>query len=188
MEAARKLEERYTYADYCSWPEDERWELIDGIAYALATPTWAHQRVSMAISSQLYGFLKDKPCQVFAAPLSVRLNADEADDTVVEPDILVVCDEKKLEDGKGVVGAPDFIVEILSPSTAKNDKRVKYRLYQQVGVKEYWIVDPDDKMLLAYVLREGKYTGSTYFEDDAAVPVEVLEGCTVNLGEVFEEL
>ena len=185
MEAARKLEERYTYADYCEWPEDERWELINGFAYALATPTMAHQSALIEIGRQLGNFLLGKPCKVFVAPFSVRLNADEGDDTVVEPDILVVCDEKKLADGKGVVGAPDFIVEILSPSTAKNDKGAKYRLYRQAGVKEYWIVDPDDKLLMANVLRDGRYYGTSYFEDDEAVPVEVLDGCTINLIEVF---
>ena len=188
MEAARKLEERFTYADYCAWPENERWELIDGAAYALATPTFAHQRVSGEIFGQLREFLKGKPCQVFYAPFSVRLNADEGDDTVVEPDILVVCDNKKLEDGKGVVGAPDFVIEILSPSTAKHDRERKFRLYQKAGVREYWVVDPDDKLLMAYVLRDGRYLGSVFFEDDASVPVEVLDGCTINLTEVFEGL
>ena len=188
MQAARKLEERYTYADYCAWPEDERWELIDGAAYALATPTFAHQNALMNLAGQLYNFLRGKPCNVFVAPFSVRLNADEGDDTVVEPDILVVCDHKKLEDGKGVVGAPDFIVEILLPSTAKHDRERKYKLYQKAGVREYWVVDPDDKLLMAYVLRDGRYLGSVFFEDDESVPVEVLEGCTINLTEVFEGL
>jgi len=90
MEPARKLDEQYTYADYSSWPEDERWELIDGAAYALATPTRAHQSTLLEIARQIGNFLRGKPCQVFVAPFSVRLNADEGDDTVVEPDILVV--------------------------------------------------------------------------------------------------
>ena len=188
MGSAKILKERYTYADFCSWPEGERCELIEGRLYAMATPTMAHQHVSREIFARLYLFLQGKPCQVFYAPFSVRLNADESDDTVVEPDILVVCDEKKLEDGKGVVGAPDFIVEVLSPSTAKHDKVTKHRLYQRSGVREYWIVDPDDKLLMVNILQNGRYMGQFYYEDDTAVPIEVLAGCTINLAEVFAGL
>ena len=184
---ALKLNERYTYADYSAWPEGERWELIDGAAFAMATPSEAHQTVLGEIFGQLRDFLKGHPCKVFVAPFSVRLNADAGDDTVVEPDILVVCDESK-RDGKGVVGAPDLVVEVLSPSTAKYDKSTKYRLYRGSGVREYWIVDPDDKILMANVLHDGRYLGSVYFEEDTAVPVEVLDGCTINLTEAFEGL
>ena len=186
MEAARKLEEHFTYADYSKWPEGERWELIDGIAYAMATPTVRHQRVSREIFGQLYLFLRGKPCQVFFAPFSVRLNADAGDDIVVEPDILVVCDESKLKDGKGVIGAPDFVVEVLSPSTATHDLIRKFMLYQQSGIREYWVADTEDKLIYANVLRDGRYSGTVYYEDNAAVPVETLDGCTINLGEVFE--
>ena len=186
METARKLEEHYTYADYCTWPEDERWELINGVAYAMATPTVEHQHVVLEIAGQVREYLKDKPCRVFIAPLSVRLNADAGDDTVVEPDILVVCDEKKLEDGKGVVGAPDLIVEILSPSNVKHDTFRKFTLYQKSGVREYWIVDPEVKTLMVYLLHGGKYLASAYDESDTAVPVHILEGCTIDLAEVFE--
>ena len=187
MDAARKLDERYTYAGYSAWPEDERWELINGAAYAMAAPTMAHQAALLEIARQLGNFLRGKPCRVFVAPFSVRLNADEDDDTVVEPDILVVCDEKKLEDGKGVVGAPDFIVEVLSPSTAKHDLFRKFALYQDAGVREYWIADPEDKSLMAYLLRSGRYSGTMYGKNEDAVKVEVLEGCTINLSEVFQE-
>ena len=188
MQTAKKLEERYTYADYSAWPEDERYELIAGTAYALATPTMAHQVVLREIFAQLYLLLQGRPCQVFVAPFSVRLNADKGDDTVVEPDILVVCDEKKLKDGKGVVGAPDFIIEVLSPSTAKHDIFRKYVLYQASGVREYWIADPDEKILMAYILHEGRYSGLMYDESNDSVPVEVLDGCTINLTEVFKQL
>ena len=186
MEAAMKLEERFTYADYCSWPQEERWELIDGVAFAMATPTMRHQRISGEIFGQLYLFLRGKPCQVFFAPFSVRLNADTGDDTVVEPDILVVCDESKLKDGKGVIGAPDFIVEVLSPSTATHDLIRKFMLYQDSGVREYWVADPEDKLIYANILNGGRYSGTVYYEDNASVPVEVLDGCTINLREVFE--
>ena len=185
MDAAEKLPDRYTYVDYCNWPENERWELIDGEAFALAAPNRAHQTIQREIFGQLFNYLRDKSCEVFVAPFTVRLNADKADDTVVEPDILVVCDSKKLEDGKGVVGAPDFIIEVISPSTSMHDKARKFKLYQQAGVKEYWIIDPEDKLLTAYSLHNGKYLGLVYFPDDTAVPVSTLEGCTIDLSDVF---
>ena len=108
-----KKETRFTYADYCTWPDDEHWELIDGKAYAMSSPTVSHQAISMALSRLLSTFLLGKECKVFAAPFDVRLCADGADDTVVQPDVLVVCDESKLSDGKGVRGAPDLVVEIV---------------------------------------------------------------------------
>ena len=187
MEALRK-KEGYTYSDYCNWPDDERWELIDGYAYALAAPTITHQRVSGEIFRQLSNFLRGKRCQVFDAPCDVRLNAQGFDDDVVQPDILVVCDEKKLADGKSVVGAPDLVIEVLSPTTASYDRIQKYKLYQRVGVREYWIVDPDEKLLMVNILRAGRYSSFLFFEDDEAVPVEVLDGCSINLTEVFEGL
>ena len=188
MEAARKLEARYTYADYCAWPNDKRWELIDGKAYALAAPSLGHQRASGEVFRQLSNFLLGKPCQVFSAPCDVRLDADGDDGDVVQPDILVVCDSKKLEDGKSVVGAPDLIVEVLSPSTATHDLIRKLLLYQRSGVREYWVADIDSKLMYINVLRDGRYSGSAYSHDNAAVPVEVLDGCTINLVKVFEGL
>ena len=189
MEAVLKKEVRYTYEDYCTWPYDERWELIDGVAYAKAAPSRWHQTVSKRIFRQLDEFLLGKPCEVFYAPFAVRLNADTDDDTVVEPDILVVCEESKLADSKGVVGAPDFIVEILSPSTVQLDKVTKLRLYQRAGVREYWIVDPDSKTVMVYTLHgDIGYVIRAYDEHTDAVPVGVLGSCTVKLAEVFEGL
>jgi Uma2 family endonuclease len=175
--------ERYTYADYCTWDENERWELINGVAYAMSTPVQAHQETLTGLFGQLYNFLKGKPCKVFVAPFSVRLNADEADNTVVEPDLMVVCDEKKL-DGKGVVGAPDFVIEIISPSSVRRDRIIKYNLYRDAGVKEYWIVDPEYKTLQACILKDGQYILTAYGEEDIA-PVSILPGCEINLNDVF---
>ena len=179
---------RYTYADYCEWDDDERWEIIDGVAYAMSpAPLRRHQQILIELSTQLNSFLKGKLCEVYVAPFDVRLNADKSDDTVVQPDILVVCDKSKFDpDGKGVVGAPDLIIEILSPSTERRDRMVKFRAYQQAGVHEYWIVDPANKMVATNVLSGGKYVTHSYFEDES-VPVHVLEGCTITLSEVFEE-
>ena len=140
----------------------------------------------MELSRQLANFLKGKPCQIFAAPFDVRLNADTYDDTVVQPDLLVVCDPSKLDE-KGCVGVPDMVIEILSPSTGRHDKLVKFQLYQKTGVREYWIIDPETKTLQVCILENGKYVTSMY-GDTGAVPVHVLEGCAINLQDVFEEV
>ena len=179
-------DERYTYADYCTWGDDERWELIDGAPYAMSpAPTWTHQAVSSNLHGQLFNFLKGKPYKVFAAPFDIRLNADTADDTVVQPDLVIVCDKSKLEDKGGCKGAPDMVVEILSPSTARCDKTKKFRLYQKSGIREYWIVDPDSRTVSVHVLENGKYTVANYDDDDGAAPVNVLPGCEINLQDVF---
>ncbi|MDR1211598.1 MAG: Uma2 family endonuclease, partial [Spirochaetaceae bacterium] len=122
----------YTYADFLEWDEGERYEIIDGEAYMMATPSRMHQKVSMALSTTLYTYLEGKPCEVYAAPFSVRLfpAEDNSDDTVVEPDITVVCDTSKLDD-RGCNGAPDFIVEIASPSNSRYDRIVKFNKYRE---------------------------------------------------------
>ena len=193
--AARLPEDEglYTYADYYSWDDDKRWELIDGVAYAMAAPTAAHQRISRELISQFHGFLRGKPCEVFSAPFDVRLFAnqddetDESDDTVVQPDLLVVCDSSKLSDGRSCKGAPDLVVEILSPSTASRDRIVKLQKYLEAGVREYWIVDPNAQTVRVFLLKDGKFTRRKYGETDI-VPVTVLPGLTINLPDVFAEM
>jgi Uma2 family endonuclease len=187
MEALRK-EEYYTYADYLGWETDERYELIDGLPYAMSpAPGWFHESVSVEIVHKLRSFLEGKTCKVFSAPFDVRLNADGADDTVVQPDVTVVCDRSKLSDkGKGCNGAPDLAVEILSPSSAKMDRIVKYKQYEKYGVREYWLVDPTHKTVEVYTLVSGKYEKAAYADGDT-VPVGVLPGCEVDLATVFME-
>jgi len=190
----------YTYADYLSWDESERIEIIDGIPYHTyggqivegapvmqATPSSAHQSISMELSRQLANFLKGKPCKAFAAPFTVRLEAleDDRDGTAVEPDIVVVCDHSKLDD-KGCKGAPDMVVEIISPSTARKDRIIKFNKYQQAGVREYWIVDPDTKGVQVCILENGRYVTYMYADTDTA-PVTVLPGCNISLPDVFAE-
>ena len=187
MDALRK-EKHYTYADYAGWDTEERYELIDGVPYLMASPSWQHQTISGEIFLQLANFLKDKPCKVFTAPLDVLLNGTgNSDDTVVQPDIVVICDRKKLGDGRYVNGAPDFVVEILSPSSSLRDMGVKFNKYQQSGVREYWVVNPEQKTLIVYTLEDGRYVAATYAAADTA-PVRVLEGCTVSLADVFAEI
>ena len=174
---------KYTYKDYVLWSGDIRYELIDGIAYAMASPSRAHQDISRELSGRLWQFLRGKPCEIYYAPFDVRLNFDSFDDTVVQPDILVVCDESK-HDGKSVKGAPDMAIEILSPNNIKHDTFTKFWKYQQAGVKEYWIVDPNAKTVQVYILENGKYIVSGYTADDI-ISVHVLKGCEINLSEVF---
>ena len=176
-------QKKYTYKDYIKWRGEIRYELIGGVAYAMASPSPAHQRISMELSRQLSNFLRGKTCKVFHAPLDVRLNADSFDDIVVQPDILVVCDKSKI-DSRSVKGAPDFIIEILSPYNTRHDTVRKARLYRMAGVREYWIIDPNAKTVLAYILENGRYTVGDYGDGDV-VPVHTLNGCEINLSEVF---
>ena len=184
--SARKLDDRhYTYADYACWPGDVRYELIDGIAYLQAAPAWEHQGISRELLLQLGNFLRGKPCKVFSAPFDVRLNASKDDDTVLQPDLVVICDRSKLS-GTGCAGVPDMVIEILSPSSAGRDRFLKFNKYLQAGVREYWIVDPDSKTVSAHVLKEGEYVARAYGETDDA-PVHILEGCVIHMPDVFAE-
>jgi Uma2 family endonuclease len=132
-------EKQYSYADYLTFPEGERWEIIDEVPYLQAVPSRIHQEILMELSRQISNYLIGKSCKVYPAPFCVRLNNEKGDDniiSVVKPDITVVCDNSKL-DKSGCKGSPDMIIEILSPSTAKNDKIIKFNKYEKVGVKEY---------------------------------------------------
>ena len=137
--------ENYTYKDYKDWPEDFRCELIDGVIYMMSSPSDWHQLVSMSLSRQLGNFFDGKSCQPFAAPFDVRLfpKPDESDDVVVQPDLMVICDKSKWEGVGFCKGAPDLIIEILSKSTKSHDMKVKFDLYRQAGVREYWIIGSD---------------------------------------------
>jgi Uma2 family endonuclease len=185
-DAAEKLEnEHYTYADILQWDESERYELFDGRAFMMAPPMRIHQEISGTIFNKLYNFLEAKPCKVYHAPFGVRLfpKKDNSDDTFFEPDIVVVCDSSKLDD-RGCNGAPDLVVEILSPSTVKHDLLYKFNKYLEAGVREYWIVDPEEKIISVYVLEENRFVFSQY-EREAAIPSKVLPGFSLELKSVF---
>ena len=180
---------RYTYADALAWEESDRIELVDGEAFMMAPPSTAHQAACMALSAQLYNYLVGKRCQVFPAPFGVRLFEEDGDfpedvDTLVEPDISVVCDRSKLDD-RGCKGAPDLVIEVLSPATQRHDRLTKFDLYQRSGVQEYWIVDLDARVVLVHTLEEGRYHSPLVYPAHSSVPVGVLEECTVDLGLVF---
>jgi Uma2 family endonuclease len=179
-------EKRYTFADYMTWTGKERYELINGDPVLMSpAPARLHQSIGGELFTQLNTFLKGKQCKAFYAPFDVRLNPDDGDDTIVQPDISVVCDRSKLDD-HGCVGAPDFIIEILSPSTDRHDRLVKFNLYLHAGVREYWIVDPVNRYVLAHILDNGRYISNVYGDTDQ-LPVHTLAGCVINLNDVFAE-
>ena len=188
-ETARKYkrDEKYTYADYAGWDDDERWELIDGLAWLMAPgPYEPHQGVSSDLVWQLSDFLRGKPCKLRHAPYDVRLNADGEDDTVVQPDIVVICDASKMKKD-GCAGAPDLVIEILSPSSVRHDTHRKFLAYKKAGVAEYWIVDPYSKTVQTHILNSGEYITHVYADADE-VPVSVLEGCVIKMEEVFADM
>ena len=184
----------YTYADYLTWLDDKRRELIDGFIHLMSAPMLKHARISLDLSFLIGTFIKMKKgkCQVFHAPFDVRLplNGSKDDDKifdVVQPDICVVCDLTKLDD-RGCVGAPDLIVEVLSRSTLKKDWNYKFNLYEKAGVREYWIVDPKAKMANVFLLQpDGQYDMGTVYDSDQKAPVTVLEGLEIDLNEIFED-
>jgi len=184
-DAQPAYDKRYTYTDYLTWDDDERWELIDGIPYMMSAPNRIHQKLLGNMHLQFGNFLKGKSCEVYLAPFDVRLNADTLDDTVVQPDLVVVCDQSKLNKA-GCAGAPDMVVEILSPSTSRYDRTLKFNTYLKSGIKEYWVIDPDTKTLAVHIQKNNNYITHAY-TDEETPPVHVLKGCTINLSEVFTE-
>jgi Uma2 family endonuclease len=183
--------EFYTYADVLEWDEDARCEIMDGELYMMSAPTIDHQRISRNLFLELAVFLKGKTCEACFAPFSVRLIPEEdlSDDTVLEPDIAVVCDPSKL-DKRSCNGPPDLIIEILSPSTARYDRLMKFHKYQEAGVREYWMVDPETRTIQVCILQPesaggtGRYIMAMY-GDTGTAPVTVLPGCDVDLEAVF---
>jgi len=155
------------------------------VPYLMSAPGRIHQKVLGNLYLLFGNFLKDKPCEVYFAPFAVRLNADTLDNTVVQPDLVVICDHEKL-DQTGCAGAPDLAVEILSPSTSRFDRTIKFDIYLKAGIREYWIIDPETKILAAHILKDGNYIIHPYTIEDTA-PVHILEGFSIDLSEVFEE-
>ncbi|MCL2108660.1 MAG: Uma2 family endonuclease [Oscillospiraceae bacterium] len=188
---ALKREPRYTYADYAEWElkEGERYEIIDGIPYAMSAPSVGHQRVSSNLLGEIQYFLRGRNCEVFHAPFDVRLNAKgDKDDTIVQPDLTVICDKSKLDD-KGCNGAPDFVIEIISPSSSRHDRSIKFHKYQNAGVKEYWMVDLTEKSIDTAVLTNGRYEINSFSvkKGDDMVESAVLAEFAVDLNNIFTE-
>ncbi|WP_295409621.1 Uma2 family endonuclease [uncultured Thiocystis sp.] len=188
MALAQRDTDPHTYADYLTWTDEVRYELIDGVAWSMApAPSLAHQEVAGEIYVQLVNALRQHPCRPFIAPLDVRLpknNEEDARiDTVVQPDVLVVCDPAKL-DWRGVRGAPDLVVEVLSPGTASHDHWRKRQVYERAGVREYWLVHPIDRLLTIYRLVDGQFGKPEVGDLVGATPVGILPGVVI----VWDEL
>ena len=185
------LTKRYTYADYLTWLDDKRRELIDGFVH-LMTPAQKrrHQGISSLLNYYFVNYLKNKNCKVYTAPFDVRLpkNGETGDTqiyTVVQPDISVICDLEKLDD-RGCIGAPDLIIEILSPSTAKKDINDKFILYQESGVTEYWIVNPNDENINVFVLdAKGKYQLMGMYAGDMKIKLSIFNDFEIKLTDIF---
>ena len=174
----------YTYEEFVELelPEDICMELLDGNLYAMASPTWEHQGILAAITSQFYHFLRGKPCKVYPG-ISVRLSQKK--DTAFIPDLVLVCDRSKLTD-REYNGVPDLIIEILSPSNSRHDTITKFNAYLEARVPEYWIIDGKNRSVNRHRLKDGEYVVSV-FSDEDIVPVEALPDFGLELATVFEE-
>jgi Uma2 family endonuclease len=187
----------FTYADYLTWNFKERIELIRGKIFKMSpTPTVLHQRISVNIEREISAFLKNKKCQMLHAPVDVRLKGksfkkrklnDDEITTVVQPDIIVVCDEEKLKDIRFVDGAPELIVEILSPGNTITETKHKFALYEENGVLEYWVVFPEYKHIHVFLLNEKeKYGKPVIFETGENISSIVLKGLSISMNDIFK--
>ena len=181
----------YTYADYLQWKFEERVELIKGQIFKMSpAPSPKHQQVSISLSAELYNFLKGKKCQVYAAPFDVRLpvknkKKDTEITTVVQPDICIICDETKIDD-RGCCGAPDLMIEILSPGNTKKEVKIKFELYEEAGVKEYWIVYPAEENIAVFLLNEnGKFNGAKIYAAGDLIRSNSISGLAIDVNDIF---
>lgn len=175
-----------TLEDYYQLPDERRAELIDGVIYDMSAPTIIHQKINLEISVRLHAFISQKKgaCMVFSAPVDVQLDCDEK--TMVQPDVLVVCDREKIVPTH-VYGAPDLIMEILSPATRKIDMNIKHSKYAAAGVREYWLIDPDKKKVVVYDLENEELP--VVYEFENRVPVGIFQGeCEIDFSEIYESV
>jgi Uma2 family endonuclease len=183
----------YTYADYLQWTFEERLELIKGKLFKMSpAPSRIHQKLSLVITRELADYLKGRSCEVYVAPFDVRLPRKSKDDrdilTVVQPDICVICDPAKLDD-KGCLGAPDIVIEILSPGNNKKELANKYEVYEEAGVKEYWLFAPAEKGCWQYMLNaEGRYFAARPMTVGDSLTTPILPGFSLDFEEVFGQL
>jgi Uma2 family endonuclease len=185
----KKLDRHWTYKEYLKESGNDHWEIIDGKAYPMSpVPSATHQRILLAIATKLQTELKGMPCEPFIAPFDVRLpkkNQDEDSvDNVVQPDLLVICDKKKIDE-RGCKGAPDFIIEILSNSTAYRDTFEKLKLYEASGVEEYWIVNPCSKAVLVHLMGKVGYEQAKGYRFMDDIEVSSLHGLVINISNLL---
>jgi len=193
MAVLKRDNDHHTYGDYLIWSRTYGDELIDGCAYIREppSPSFSHQAIAGELYHQLVTALKGKSCRVCIAPLDVRLprstEADDLVDTVVQPDLLIVSDPRKI-DARGIRGAPDWLAEVLSPSTAKYDTTLKLRAYERAGVREVWLIHPLDRTLAIYRLEERLYASPIFLELKGQTPLTAIPGVTVDWDPVTAQL
>lgn len=189
-ESAQRPEQKFTYQDYLTWSANERWELINGQAYNMTpAPSRRHQEISGQLHTLFNNYLRGKTCRIYAAPFDVFLpqmqESYEQTSTVVQPDLVVVCDKTKL-DQQGCKGNPDLVVEITSPSTFQKDLKEKFYLYERVGVLEYWIVYPEENTICVFHLTpEGKYSRPEVYTEQDSIVVGIFGDLIIELSEAF---
>lgn len=177
--------QHHTYADYLIWSADSGNELIDGVAYVREPPSPSrfHQEVVLELGRQIANSLVDKPARAYVAPLDIRLPTNSGDDdridTVVQPDVFIVCDPQKLDD-RGMLGAPDWIAEVLSPSTARYDRTIKLRAYERAGVPEVWLIDPTERSVTIYRIAAGRYTQPVVLEFEGRTAITAVPGVSID--------
>ena len=183
---------KFTYKDYLTWPEQEHWELINGIPYNMTpAPSTQHQKIVTTLIALFYNALKDSPCQVFGAPFEVRLPEQENNRedifTVVQPDLAIICDRNKL-DSRGCLGSPDLIIEVTSPSTLRKDIKEKFYLYEKAGVNQYWMIYPEQKTVVVFCLdKEGKYGRPDIYCETDIIQAATDKSISIDLSEIFQE-
>ncbi|MDR2505996.1 MAG: Uma2 family endonuclease [Oscillospiraceae bacterium] len=192
---------RYTVEEYFTWNENTKRELIEGYVYMMSpSPSRAHQRILGKMYTVFENYLADinhpaktavlsgtpEKCEPYIAPFDVELS----EDTVVQPDMFVICDDNvnNITDKQGFVGIPDMVIEILSPYNRKHDLHIKYKLYEECGVKEYWIVDPIKRNVSVFILVDGKYENSGVYSDSDTVEVNIINGLIVDMSYVFRDI
>lgn len=189
--APPKPDKKYSYADYLQWPDEERWEIINGVPYDISpAPSRKHQEISGELFFQIRSFFKDRSCRVFAAPFDVRLpQGDEKDEditNVVQPDLSIICDLDKLDE-RGCKGTPTVVIEIISPSSAKKELNEKFNLYERSAIPEYWVVFPGLNVIVLYSLdNEGKYQKIGEYAANQVLTSPLFPGLEVRLEEVLQ--
>ncbi len=185
------LEKKYSYADYLSWMFQEKLELIKGKVFKMSpAPSRKHQSISSNLHGLMWNAFKNNPCQLFAAPFDVRFfdkkksSLDKDIFTVVQPDLCIICDENKLDE-KGCIGAPDLIIEILSSGNSNKEMKFKFDLYEEAEVLEYWIVNPENKTIFIYILKEGKFIGMHPLIEEDTIQSPLFPQLDFKLEEIF---
>ena len=185
------LDKTYTYADYLTWQFQEKLELIKGRVFKMSpAPSSNHQRISGKLHGRLFNFLEPHSCNLFAAPFDVRLlnkkksTKDNDIYTVVQPDLCVICDENKIDE-RGAIGAPDLVIEILSPGNSNKEMKYKFDLYEEAGVLEYWIVNPADKTVFIYILKDNQFIGMHPLIEEDTIQSKLFPDLDFKLESIF---